>query len=87
MCYPGAPFVGRRNLVAAVQGRWFLLQTSTAVEQLPTDQVAGRAGGGVPTKQCVCSPTTHPGSFRCRHHHAAEYVWGGGRITRNDSTP
>lgn len=26
-------------------------------------------------QQCICSPTTHPGSFRCRYHHA-EYVWG-----------
>uniref|UniRef100_A0A3Q7GZM0 Uncharacterized protein n=1 Tax=Solanum lycopersicum TaxID=4081 RepID=A0A3Q7GZM0_SOLLC len=25
-------------------------------------------------KQCVCSPTHHPGSFRCRHHHA-DYKW------------
>ncbi|KAK6787460.1 hypothetical protein RDI58_015985 [Solanum bulbocastanum] len=25
-------------------------------------------------KQCVCSPTQHPGSFRCRHHHA-DYKW------------
>ncbi|KAL8250157.1 hypothetical protein R6Q59_033850 [Mikania micrantha] len=24
-------------------------------------------------KQCLCSPTLHPGSFRCRHHHS-EYV-------------
>lgn len=25
-------------------------------------------------KQCVCSPTHHPGSFRCRQHHA-DYKW------------
>ncbi|GFP99668.1 hypothetical protein PHJA_002110900 [Phtheirospermum japonicum] len=25
-------------------------------------------------KVCVCSPTGHPGSFRCRHHHG-EYQW------------
>ncbi|KAK3210744.1 hypothetical protein Dsin_015450 [Dipteronia sinensis] len=83
MCYPGgASLVGRRNLVV-VQGRWFVLQTSAAAEQLPTE-VAGEAdaAAGGPTKQCVCSPTRHPGSFRCRHHHADQYVWGG-RITRN----
>ncbi|KAL8230356.1 hypothetical protein R6Q57_000134 [Mikania cordata] len=27
-------------------------------------------------KQCLCSPTLHPGSFRCRHHYS-EYVWVG----------
>ncbi|CAA0834628.1 Ubiquitin-60S ribosomal protein L40-1 [Striga hermonthica] len=25
-------------------------------------------------KVCVCSPTNHPGSFRCRYHHG-EYQW------------
>ncbi|KAI3766647.1 hypothetical protein L2E82_16716 [Cichorium intybus] len=27
-------------------------------------------------KQCLCSPTIHPGSFRCKHHHS-DYVWVG----------
>ncbi|KAI3727226.1 hypothetical protein L1987_67038 [Smallanthus sonchifolius] len=31
-------------------------------------------------KQCLCSPTGHPGSFRCRHHHS-EYVWVGRLLT------
>ncbi|KAL6537537.1 hypothetical protein OROMI_026071 [Orobanche minor] len=35
----------------------------------------GAGGGGCRnTKVCVCSPTGHPGSFRCRHHHG-EYKW------------
>ena len=27
-------------------------------------------GGGAPAdvRQCICAPTTHPGSFRCRLH-------------------
>ncbi|XP_006651330.2 uncharacterized protein LOC102708139 [Oryza brachyantha] len=29
----------------------------------------GRAGGGA--QACVCAPTTHPGSFRCKHHRHA----------------
>ncbi|KAL5218978.1 hypothetical protein ABZP36_019662 [Zizania latifolia] len=29
----------------------------------------GRASGGA--QSCVCSPTTHPGSFRCKHHRHA----------------
>ncbi|KAM3246094.1 hypothetical protein P3L10_007861 [Capsicum annuum] len=33
-----------------------------------------RGGAGTRRLQCVCSPTTHPGSFRCRHHHA-DYKW------------
>ncbi|KAF0909723.1 hypothetical protein E2562_000057 [Oryza meyeriana var. granulata] len=28
----------------------------------------GRAGGA---QACVCAPTTHPGSFRCKHHRHA----------------
>ncbi|KAH7865500.1 hypothetical protein Vadar_007465 [Vaccinium darrowii] len=36
---------------------------------------SGSGGGGGDVKQCICSPTRHPGSFRCRHHHA-EYEWG-----------
>lgn len=85
MCYPGAPLVGYRNLVV-VRGRWFVLQTSSAAAEQPPTEVTGEAGGGGggPIKQCVCSPTRHPGSFRCRHHHA-EYVWGC-RMTRNQST-
>uniref|UniRef100_A0A3B6GVC3 Uncharacterized protein n=1 Tax=Triticum aestivum TaxID=4565 RepID=A0A3B6GVC3_WHEAT len=27
---------------------------------------------------CVCSPTAHRGSFRCRWHRAS-YAWGSGR--------
>ncbi|KAK9690286.1 hypothetical protein RND81_09G118300 [Saponaria officinalis] len=37
-------------------------------------------GGGVRT--CVCSPTQHPGSFRCRNHRA-EYQWPGFTRIRN----
>ncbi|KAF5793256.1 hypothetical protein HanRHA438_Chr09g0427571 [Helianthus annuus] len=41
--------------------------------------VAAVVGGGGEEerrvkKQCLCSPTHHPGSFRCRHHHS-EYIW------------
>jgi hypothetical protein len=27
----------------------------------------------------VCSPSQHPGSFRCRQHHG-EYIWRGKTI-------
>ncbi|RWR77422.1 hypothetical protein CKAN_00590900 [Cinnamomum micranthum f. kanehirae] len=32
------------------------------------------------SKPCICSPTNHPGSFRCRHHHSS-YEWVGGNQT------
>ncbi|CAF1712421.1 BnaC03g69280D [Brassica napus] len=32
-----------------------------------------RDGGGE-KKKCVCSPSTHPRSFKCRYHHH-EYQW------------
>ncbi|CAN0901597.1 hypothetical protein LINGRAHAP2_LOCUS21506 [Linum grandiflorum] len=35
-----------------------------------TVSVTDREGAGRPSSggQCLCSPTTHPGSFRCRLH-------------------
>ncbi|KVI06003.1 hypothetical protein Ccrd_015676 [Cynara cardunculus var. scolymus] len=36
----------------------------------------GHGGAAQVKKQCLCSPTVHPGSFRCRHHHS-KYVWVG----------
>ena len=57
--------------------RWYIPQAPTAV----VEQEVARGGEPQGTmKQCLCSPTTHPGSFRCRNHHDA-YVWGG-RVTR-----
>ncbi|KAI3521616.1 hypothetical protein L1887_11087 [Cichorium endivia] len=47
------------------------------VVAIATQQVA--VGGGEVArvkKQCLCSPTIHPGSFRCKHHHS-DYVWVG----------
>ncbi|KAL6645673.1 hypothetical protein ACP70R_017281 [Stipagrostis hirtigluma subsp. patula] len=39
------------------------------------DSLAGYAaygGGGRARASCVCAPTTHPGSFRCKHHRHAQ---------------
>ncbi|KAI8544421.1 hypothetical protein RHMOL_Rhmol08G0295300 [Rhododendron molle] len=47
-------------------------------QQAPIEQsrvATSEGGGGGEAKKCVCSPTRHPGSFRCRHHHA-DYEWG-----------
>ncbi|KAM4125227.1 hypothetical protein ACB094_01G293000 [Castanea mollissima] len=79
MCYPaGIPLGGFRDLT--VHHRWFVLQFQTpmvveTVTRHASTAVAGDGSGGGggegSVKQCVCSPTGHPGSFRCRHHHAA----------------
>ncbi|EOY30820.1 Uncharacterized protein TCM_037899 [Theobroma cacao] len=83
MCYASVPSVGKQGLVA--QRRWFVLQASmmAAARHAPRAGVARETGGAGSTsmKQCLCSPTKHPGSFRCRHHHA-EYVWGGRFISK-----
>ncbi|KAH6781411.1 hypothetical protein C2S51_006704 [Perilla frutescens var. frutescens] len=42
------------------------------------DGGGGRGGGGI-VKMCLCSPTSHPGSFRCRLHHG-EYQWVNNRL-------
>lgn len=30
--------------------------------------VDGNGGSGATRRYCICSPTRHPGSFRCRYH-------------------
>ncbi|KAJ1437954.1 hypothetical protein SESBI_03381 [Sesbania bispinosa] len=36
-----------------------------------TPETDSANGAGVPKGQCLCSPTTHEGSFRCRFHRLA----------------
>lgn len=73
MCYPVRPLVSLRDL--AIHRRWYAFQAPIVVERV--EEAARGGGGGGSVKQCLCSPTRHPGSFRCRQHHA-EYVWVGG---------
>ncbi|GMY36008.1 Ly-6/neurotoxin protein [Fagus crenata] len=90
MCYPGMPSVSFRDL--AVHQRLFVLQAPMVVETVTrhaSTTAAGEGegsggGGGGSIKQCVCSPTRHPGSFRCRQHHSG-YAWGG-RMLRDDGS-
>lgn len=84
MCHPGGALISLRDL--AVHRRWYAMRAHMVVERV--EESAGGSGGsgsggGGSVKQCLCSPTRHPGSFRCRKHHA-EYVWGGG-IAKNRS--
>ncbi|WVZ14090.1 hypothetical protein V8G54_011656 [Vigna mungo] len=61
--FPTEAFVLRR--------RWLL----SAVPGQPQDD-PGSSGESGSAKRCACSPSQHPGSFRCRLHHG-EYVWRG----------
>lgn len=45
-------------------------------QQATVNTAGANSGSGGGMKRCVCSPTHHPGSFRCRYHHA-EYEWVG----------
>ncbi|KAK4736003.1 hypothetical protein R3W88_010264 [Solanum pinnatisectum] len=70
MCYSGIPYwIDKRERYVHI-----------AREQVPVQATAESTGsrgvvaGAGMAKQCICSPTIHPGSFRCRHHHA-DYKW------------
>ncbi|TYH12534.1 hypothetical protein ES288_A06G075100v1 [Gossypium darwinii] len=80
MCHANIPCGGKPALL--VQRSWFLLQASMVAADHHSPRVARGTGGSTGSmKWCMCSPTKHPGSFRCRHHHA-DYVWGGRFITK-----
>ena len=86
MCYSGNwGLVSPREL--ALRRRWHALQASMAAEaanHVHAPRVAAGDGGGPGKRYCMCSPTQHPGSFRCRQHHG-EYAWGGGRAVRTST--
>ncbi|KAA0046595.1 hypothetical protein E5676_scaffold596G00570 [Cucumis melo var. makuwa] len=46
---------------------------STAKSAGDGDGVAGHSCSS--KAQCLCSPTTHPGSFRCRLHRSNSLPW------------
>lgn len=80
MCHPGLPLVGASGSgdVVRQRWRWHTLEppraNETRVAAVESAQGDGGAGSLI-KKQCICSPTSHAGSFRCRQHHR-EYVWG-----------
>ncbi|GAA0170024.1 hypothetical protein LIER_40874 [Lithospermum erythrorhizon] len=78
MCHPGGleyPIGYRQRLPQ----RRLITHAETTVVVVPQQQPAAvnrntngaTDGGGM---ECVCSPTRHPGSFRCRHHRSS-YAW------------
>ncbi|OIT37911.1 hypothetical protein A4A49_11552 [Nicotiana attenuata] len=86
MCYPrGAHCVGVHDKLGERRGRFVPPDTREDVQIQVSSISTGNIGAAVGmTKQCVCSPTHHPGSFRCRHHHS-DYKWQNGTksVTRN----
>ncbi|KAJ0007858.1 hypothetical protein Pint_29845 [Pistacia integerrima] len=77
MCHPSCDIPSPSG---TDQRRQFGSVRVAAREQQQPSKVA--AGGGV-TKKCVCSTSTHPGSFRCKYHRS-EYKWVS-RATRSSS--
>lgn len=79
MCHPNVPVSSLGN--PARPSRWQVSPvtgiSSTAEAGVLAREAAPEAGsrGGGVMRQCMCSPTGHAGSFRCRLH-IAEYVWG-----------
>lgn len=76
MCYPGVYSAGVHDEYGYRRDRRLVVPAeSTVVEGVGSQHVAA-GGGGVTRQYCVCSPTRHPGSFRCRLHQR-EYEWAG----------
>lgn len=79
MCYPylAGDYQSenhRRRLVSLMAAA---MEEATTARQPPqVVNIGGRlaGGGGGAVRVCLCSPTNHPGSFRCRQHHG-EYQW------------
>ncbi|CAL0322195.1 unnamed protein product [Lupinus luteus] len=64
-----------------VQRRWLMFQLARVEGQVHSDGDGGNnnSSEGVSVKRCVCSPSQHPGAFRCRQHHD-QYAWRGRTI-------
>lgn len=69
MCYQRSCYYGVENLMKSRRHVPHLPRTTVAEDACRDGETQGTM------KMCLCSPTNHPGSFRCRYHHN-EYVWG-----------
>ncbi|CAL0312471.1 unnamed protein product [Lupinus luteus] len=79
MCHKGVPLVVQRRWHVSLGA---FIDVNTTIEHTPQAGVVigqphGGAGAGSSSsgeddasikKRCVCSPSQHPGSFRCRLH-------------------
>ncbi|CAM0872973.1 unnamed protein product [Alopecurus aequalis] len=50
------------------------------------DSLFSLVGSGSRVHSCVCAPTTHPGSFRCKHHRQIASHAGAAAYTHVQST-
>ncbi|KAE7998752.1 hypothetical protein FH972_003263 [Carpinus fangiana] len=57
------------------------LTVSTSPKSGKEEPVGGASSS--PKGQCLCSPTTHQGSFRCRFHRSSSSAW----MKRSKSVP
>nr|ABK25587.1 unknown [Picea sitchensis] len=48
------------------------MTTTSSSEDLATNSSSPKSG----QRPCLCSPTTHEGSFRCRLHRSPSGYWG-----------
>ncbi|KAJ4718152.1 hypothetical protein OWV82_009869 [Melia azedarach] len=76
MCHPSFDLL--LGLNDRERPRLRLLRAAGAAREVVSQQkVPNRGGdGGKAAKKCVCSNTSHPGSFRCRYHRN-DYKWVG----------
>ncbi|GJN17491.1 hypothetical protein PR202_gb04562 [Eleusine coracana subsp. coracana] len=73
MCHPGLPPLPPGCSVTRRRDRQAGVVASPPVAALARPTAA--AQHTQPHYLCVCSPTTHRGSFRCRWHRSG-YEWG-----------
>ncbi|KAI4350870.1 hypothetical protein L6164_005277 [Bauhinia variegata] len=87
MCYSGVPFGSEKGgwLVFPAPRMVVLRRVPGHAPTVVTGEAAGgtsdEGGSNTITKWCLCSPSQHPGSFRCRQHRG-NYVWRGSASSR-----
>ncbi|KAL3721019.1 hypothetical protein ACJRO7_005783 [Eucalyptus globulus] len=88
MCQPSFPVVGVSRRTRSRQRQVAPPETvarEAGGNEAANEEARGNGGsGGGTANWCLCSPTAHPRSFRCRYHQS-NYTWVGrvGFDTRN----
>uniref|UniRef100_A0A7N0U4Q2 Uncharacterized protein n=1 Tax=Kalanchoe fedtschenkoi TaxID=63787 RepID=A0A7N0U4Q2_KALFE len=70
MCHPGS-----LSYIHALKES--PVQTTRSSDQQQPVAMVGEGGGCLRKQFCICAPTHHPGSFRCRQHKAEYVFWSG----------
>ncbi|KAL3735843.1 hypothetical protein ACJRO7_024897 [Eucalyptus globulus] len=76
MCHPRVPSTVLTGHSTTRRNQHAMLSLMAAREVPSWHSSAARASGGAKGARgwCLCSPTVHPGSFRCRYHRS-KYVF------------